>query len=234
MDQGHREGIVAERCALGFGLARALALGTCLIGCASAADEPATDPHAALPYARSVESFTPGASAGYNEDKLPTVVLGPPLGKGTGAGSLDVVSLGRGGEIVVGFGQRTIADGPGADFVVFENAFWPGDDATQVYAELGEVSVSDDGETWLSFACDTTGDAAGHFPGCAGFSPTLSYDPVELVPLEPERTGGDAFDLADVGLSHARFVKIRDLETLDAAGISGGFDLDAVGIVNAE
>lgn len=234
MDQGHRKGVTAERCALGFGLARALALGVCLVGCASEADQPASDPLASLPYARSVESFTPGASAGYNEDKLPGIVLGPPLGKGKGAGSLDVVSLGAGGELVVGFGQRTIVDGAGPDFVVFENAFWPSDDATLVYAELGEVSVSEDGETWLSFACDTAGDGVGRFPGCAGFSPTLSYDPVELVPLDPTRSGGDAFDLADVGLSSARFVKIRDLRTLDAGGNSGGFDLDAVGIVNAE
>jgi hypothetical protein len=234
MDAGHRKVIAAERGALGVGLARALALAVCLVGCASEADEPATDPLATLPYARSVESFTPGASAGYNEDELPAVVLGPPLGIGTGAGSLDVVSLGVGGEIVLGFGQRTIVDGAGPDFVVFENAFWPGDDETLVYAELGEVSVSDDGETWLSFTCDTTGDGAGRFAGCAGFSPTLGYDPVELLPLDPELSGGDAFDLADVGLGRARFVKIRDLHTLAAAGNSGGFDLDAVGIVNVE
>lgn len=233
MDQGERK-VVAERCALGFGLARALALCACLLGCASEADQPASDPRAALPYARSVESFSPGASAGYNEDKLPGIVLGPPLGKGTSAGSLDVVSLGVGGEIVVGFGELAIVDGAGADFVVFENAFWPGDDEELVYAELAEISVSDDGETWLSFECDTTGDGAGHFPGCAGFSPTLSYDAVELVPIEPEQSGGDAFDLADVGLSSARFVKIRDLATLEPAGSSGGFDLDAIGIVNAE
>jgi hypothetical protein len=145
-----------------------------------------------------------------------------------------VLSLGSGGEIVLGFGERAIVDGEGPDFVVFENPFWPSGDKALVYAELGEISISDDGETWQTFACDTAGDGAGSFPGCAGFTPTLKYDPLELDPLEPELTGGDAFDLADVGLSRASFVKIRDLGTLEAAGNSGGFDLDAVGIVHTE
>jgi hypothetical protein len=187
-----------------------------------------------LPYGRSVESFQPGEGAGYHQDKLPAIVLGPPRGLGTDAGSLDVVSLGAGGEIVLGFGDKTIVDGPGADLVVFENPFWPGGDKSKVYAELGEVSVSDDAETWQTFTCDVAGDGAGNFPGCAGFTPTLTYDPLALVPLDPAKTGGDAFDLADLGLTSARFVKVRDLRTLEPAGTSSGFDLDAIGIVNAE
>jgi hypothetical protein len=187
-----------------------------------------------LPYARSVESFEPGVDAGFNQQKLPDIVLGPPGGVVSGGGSLDVLSLGAGGSIVLGFGDKAIIDAPGADFVVFENPFWPGDDPSQVYAELGEVSVSEDGETWQTFACDTTGDGQGHFAGCAGFTPTQKYDPATLVPLDPTQTGGDAFDLAELGVARARFVKIHDLETLEAAGTSAGFDLDAVGIVNLE
>jgi hypothetical protein len=186
------------------------------------------------PYAESVEAFQAGEAAGYNETKLPDIVLGPPQGKGLSAGSLDVVSLGAHGEIVLGFGDQVIVDGPGVDLIVFENSFWPGGDATQVFAELGEVSVSQDGETWHTFPCDTEGDGNARFPGCAGFTPTLEYDPVALVPLDPEQTGGDAFDLADVSLEWARFVRIRDLATLEPAGTSGGFDLDAVGLVNVE
>lgn len=184
-------------------------------------------------YAETVESFEPGRAGGYNEAKLPDIVLGPPRPKG-GSPSLDVLSLGSGGEIVLGFGANGIADGPGPDFVVFENPFWPGGDESQVYAELGEVSVSEDGESWHAFTCDTAGDGAGHFAGCAGFTPTEQYDPQALVPLDPEKSGGDAFDLADLGLQRARFVKIRDLETLPAAGNTGGFDLDAVGVIHAE
>ena len=183
-------------------------------------------------YATSVESFTPGESAGYNADKLPEVVLGPPQGKGTDSGSLDVLSLGSGGEIVLGFGEHAIADGPGPDFVVFENAFWPGGEQSQVYAELGEVSVSEDGKVWQTFTCDTDGDGNGNFSGCAGWTPTLAYDPDALVPLDSEKSGGDAFDLTDIGVAQARWVKIRDLKTLEPAGTSSGFDLDAVGAIH--
>jgi len=142
-----------------------------------------------------------------------------------------VLSLGAGGHIVLGFGERVIADGPGADFVVFENAFWPGGDPSKVFAELGEVSVSDDAETWHAFPCDRAGDGSGNFPGCAGVTPALEYDASRLIPLDPAQSGGDAFDLAELGLPSARYVMIRDLETLQAAGNTGGFDLDAVGII---
>jgi hypothetical protein len=184
-------------------------------------------------YASTVESFEPGLGAGYNQDKLPGIVLGPPLGKGRESGSLDVVSLGAGGEIVLAFGELGIVDGPGPDLVVFENAFWPGGDASAVFYELAEVSVSEDGETWQTFACDSVGDGRGHFPGCAGFTPTLEYDPATLVPLDPALSGGDVFDLADVGLTKARFVKLRDLETLPPGGTTTGFDLDAVAAIHA-
>ena len=185
-------------------------------------------------YATSVESFSPGDGAGYHADQLPDVVLGPPQGKGTDSGSLDVLSLGSGGEIVLGFGAHSLTDGAGPDFVVFENAFWPGGDQSQVYAELGEVSVSEDGETWQAFDCNTSGDGHGRYPGCAGFTPTLVYDANTLLPLDPEKSGGDAFDLADLGVTRARFVKIRDLKTLEPAGMTSGFDLDAVGAIHAE
>lgn len=197
-------------------------------GAGAAPEEPTTSV-----YAASVESFTPGASAGYNQAKMPGIVLGPPVGEGNQSGSLDVVSLGAAGEIVLAFGDFGIVDGPGPDLVVFENAFWPGGDASAVFAELGEVSVSEDGEIWKTFPCDTEGDGEGNFPGCAGVTPTLEYDAEQLIPLDPKLSGGDAFDLADVGLKQARFVKIRDLETLPPGGTSSGFDLDAVGVVHA-
>jgi hypothetical protein len=200
---------------------------------AGAAGQASTGPNPP-PYAESIVSFEPGESAGYNQMKLPVVVLGPPLVTEDGVPSLDVLSLGSGGEIVLGFGKQAIVDGPGPDLVVFENPFWPGGNESQVFAELGEVSVSDDGETWQTFACDSVGDGAGHYPGCAGFTPTLKYDAATLVPLDPAQTGGDAFDLADLGVARARFVKIHDLMTLPPAGTTSGFDLDAVGIVNIE
>jgi hypothetical protein len=196
------------------------------------ADTPAPPPDPNLPYANELVNFEPGAGAGYGQSKLPNVVLGPPSSGGTEHGSLDVLSLGKGGSIVLGFGRFTIADGPGPDFVVFENPFWPGGDSSRVYAEPGEVSVSDDGETWLTFPCAAAGDGEGHFAGCAGVTPTLAYDPESTLPLDPAVTGGDAFDLGALGLTTANFVQIRDVSNYGDAP-TAGFDLDAVGIVNA-
>lgn len=184
-----------------------------------------------LPYASHVVSFEPGEGAGFGGDEMPGVVLGPPDGRGVLSGSQEVVSLGDGGEIVVGFGDREIVDGEGADFVVFENPFWPQGDHEQVYAELGEVSVSEDGETWHTFECTYGVDDDPPYPGCAGWTPTLEYDAEEVVPLDPSLTGGDAFDLADVGLERARYVRIRDLWGIGVEPMVG-FDLDAVGLVN--
>ena len=184
-----------------------------------------------LPYAREIIAFSAGAGAGFGQNDLPEVVLGPPDGKGTGQASLDVLSLGQGGQIVLGFGDKSIVDGEGPDFVVFENPFWVGGDSSQPFAELGEVAVSMDGISWTVFPCDTGGDGAGRFPGCAGWSPTLQYDAFTNLPIDLSVSGGDGFDLADLGISEARFVRVTDLST-DGEMPSAGFDLDAVGLVN--
>jgi hypothetical protein len=185
-----------------------------------------------LPYAGYVVSFEPGEGAGFGQSSLPGIVLGPPAGKGNEAGSLDVLSLGKGGSITLGFEHHAIADLAGPDLVVFENPFWPGGNASAVFAEPGEVSVSEDGETWLTFPCDFADEAEGSFSGCAGVTPTLVYDTSTEAPLDVDVTGGDAFDLADLGLYSAHFVRIRDVSHAGEAP-TAGFDLDAVGIVSA-
>ena len=186
-----------------------------------------------LPYATSVASYEPGANAGFGEDEYPEIVFGPPIGSGPLKQSLDVLSLGVGGEIVLDFGELEIVDGDGPDLIVFENPFWPGGDETAVFAELGEVSVSADGTTWHTFECDTAGIGDGQYPGCAGWTPTEVFDPLEVYPLDPELTGGDAFDLDELDVPRARFVRIRDLAT-SGDGITAGFDLDAVGLIHFE
>ena len=78
-----------------------------------------------LPYATEVVDVVFGDNAGFGQEEFPEIVFGPPDGRGNSSGSLDVLSLGAGGEIVLGFGDRAIVDGPGPDFIVFENSFWP-------------------------------------------------------------------------------------------------------------
>jgi hypothetical protein len=160
-------------------------------------------------------------------------VLGPPNLRDRAGGSLDVLSLGAGGEIVLAFGDHAIVDGPGPDIVVFENAFYPNGDRTKVYAEPGEVAISEDGQTFVSFECQAEGVGDGTYPGCAGVTPTLAYDPLLVDPIDPELTGGDAFDLGALDLARANFVRIRDLST-EGRGSAAGFDLDAVGVVHTE
>ena len=180
-------------------------------------------------YATKVVSHTIGPGGGFGEDRLPAVVLGPPHGGGCCAGSTDVLSLGDGGEIVVGF-DVAIVDGPGTDLIVFENAFQIGGDPDKVFYELGEVSVSDDGVTWQTFPCTAK---AYPFGSCAGWHPTLATPEQPVDVNEPARAGGDPFDLADLGVKHARFVRVRDMLTKAPSGPkTAGFDLDAVAVIH--
>jgi hypothetical protein len=181
-------------------------------------------------FATQVVSFRPGAGASFGHAAMPGVVLGPPQGAGDLRGGTDVVSLGRGGEIVLGF-DHEIVDGPGADFVVFENAFMVPGVEERYWEELGEVSVSDDGETWTTFPCDPLG-ARPHL-GCAGWNPVYANRENGLSPLDPRVAGGDPFDLAMVGVHSARFLRIRDLSTQGLMPPATGFDLDAVGVIHA-
>lgn len=184
-----------------------------------------------------VVSFTPGECAGFGIADMPGIVLGPPVGAGSLAGSFDVVSLGIGGEIVVSFGANAIVDGPGVDFIVFENAFWAAGDPDKPAIDLGEVSVSEDGVTWMTFPCALP-DAGASFGTCAGLRPVYATPTNGISPFDAEKAGGDAFDLAEIGVAKARLLRIRDRATRGCDGVqprpnNAGFDLDAVSIVNA-
>ncbi len=181
-------------------------------------------------YATRVVSFTPGPGAGFGQEKMPDVVFGPPLGGGLAQGSLDVVSLGQGGEIVLAFSENAAVDGPGVDFLVFENAFAVAGGAT-LFRELGEVSVSDDGATWVAFPCDPARPDEG---ACAGRNVVYANPETGVSALAPATAGGDPFDLALVGLARARFVRVRDLSPSISGAPSAGFDLDALALVHAE
>jgi hypothetical protein len=149
---------------------------------------------------------------------------------------VDVVSLGYKGEIVVGFDPNAIIDQPGPDFIVFENAFYAGGDPAKPAADLGEVSVSDDGTTWSTFPCAPA--ASAPFGACAGWHPVYSAPGSGISPVDPATAGGDVYDLADVGLTHARYIRIRDMGSVacpeaGAKPTNVGFDLDAIAIVHA-
>jgi hypothetical protein len=166
-----------------------------------------------------------GAGETFGHDTFPASVLGPPAGGGCCMGSLDVISLGNGGSITLAFAGNAIVDGPGVDFLVFENVFDVGGDPAHPYAELATVEVSADGVTWSAFPCTAK---AYPYGACAGWHPTFAGAESGIDPLDPSVAGGDPFDLADLGVKEARFVRITD-----RADMPGTFDLDAVAIVNA-
>jgi hypothetical protein len=147
------------------------------------------------------------------------------MGGGDNYGSTDVVSLGDQGSIVLAFDDVTLVDGPGPDLLVFENAL-PG------FSEPGLVAVSDDGQTWREWPCDPQ-DADGGDPGCAGVHPVLSNPQNGIGPTDPAVAGGDAFDLADLGVTSARYVRVRDSGFSHYGGTTGGFDLDAIAAVHS-
>lgn len=178
------------------------------------------------PFIDAVVSFEPGESAGYGQDTMPDVVLGSPMAPGGGGGSTDVVSLGREGEIVVRFDDITLIDGDGVDLLVFENAFTG-------WLEPGVVAASEDGVIWQEWPCDVA-NAAENYPGCAGVASVYVNATNGIDATDPDTAGGDAFDLADIGLTRAAFVRVRDAGVREYGGIAGGFDLDAMAVVNGE
>lgn len=199
-------------------------------------------------------------NTGFRFGELPGILLGPPGDSLPVANSVSTLSLGAGGSITLAFDDAILVDGPGPDFIVFENAFFktsvPSDPngSCLVFAEPGAVEVSQDGATWQAFPFDAGALAAvgqdqtpcaalPSLHGLAGLTPTftgnwtVSDDPAAWDPAGTggvSGAGGDAFDLAEIGMSWARFVRITDLDLgTGFAGNAEGFDLDAVVALHA-
>ncbi len=189
--------------------------------------------HAGMPI-DTVLSFTPGSGQdfGHGADVFPENIFGLPSTNASetvpAAAETDILSLGLKGEIIVGVKDYYIVDGDGADFTVFENAFL--NQATEkVFAEPAVISVSVDGIHFVEFPFDSLSLA-----GLAGKTPTHG----DQNPYNPEVSGGDSYDLADLGLNQISWIKIRDVATyasLDEDSpyyyplvMLSGFDLDAV------
>lgn len=184
------------------------------------------------PWADEVVSFTPGEGAGFGQNFFPDNVLGPPdpdpsLSEfNASAKPQELLSLGHGGEIVLAFTDNFIVDGEGPDFTVFENVFLNTFDNNRPFIEAAFVAVSMDGVNFVEFPWDTT-----TFSGFAGVSPVLDNQH----PTDPGVSGGDSFDLADVGLAYAKYVKLTDIGDLKLEGsFNGDFDLDAVVAINSQ
>jgi hypothetical protein len=160
-----------------------------------------------------------------------------------------VVSLGDGGTAIMFF-EIPISDGPGADFAIFENAF--GDQ----FLELAFVEVSSDGKNFYRFPAisllqDTVQIGPYDYKGqpellhnLAGKYRAMFGTPFDLAELK---------DIPGLDIQNIIAVKVIDVKgavrvpcgSLDSRGhfindpwptpfANGGFDLDAVGIINSK
>jgi hypothetical protein len=201
------------------------------------------------------EPAATSAGANFGSSWLPGLVLGPPGDSSPSTGSIAVVSLGHTGSITLAFDDTVIEDGPGPDFIVFENAFFigapPAGPGTPffLFAEPGFVEASADGVEWRLFPHSSTALEASRgaavdqdlfleLTGLAGVTPTFTGNwtlPDDRLIWEAagpggvSGAGGDPFDLASVGLSEARFLRITDTDARNGnPGTAEGFDLDAI------
>ena len=141
-----------------------------------------------------------------------------------------ICALGMDGSITIGFKGKILRDMPGNDFTVFENSFeFLGD---RIFIEPGMVQVSKDGVNFITFPFDSL-----TLQGCAGLTPTNG----EEDPFNPDVSGGNSFDLADVGLDSVIAIRIIDVSSIILnpnhplfSPIVNGFDLDAIVAMHLE
>ncbi len=173
------------------------------------------------PWADGSPAVEYGPGAGYGQSYYPENILGPPDPDATPTypsfGENNLLTLGKDGWVVLEFTDNSIINEPGADFTVFENVMETG---SGYFQECAFVEVSQDGQYWILFPWD-----AATREGLAGLMPTTGEDPTD-----PSVSGGDQFDLEDVGLEWVRFVRLTDCG--DAVSDGGLFDLDAVAAIN--
>ncbi len=131
-------------------------------------------------------------------------------GAGLYSGSLDVAQLNyiisNGNFIILKWKNKIVLNGPGKDFVVFENGFKYSGYTNRFFMDLIIVSVSTDAENWVDFPVDYTfpvesvyTDNPGYWVGFAGKTPVLyNEDSNKTDPFNESLSGGDGFDLEDL------------------------------------
>jgi len=162
------------------------------------------------------------------------------------AGENPMISLGDGGTATLQF-DGTVRNGTGYDFAVFENSF-DGD-----FLELAFVEVSSDGERFVRFPAYSETDTVNGTSAFGYTNPEQIHNLAGKYPL----FYGTPFDLAElqdsagIDVENIRFIRIVDVVgsidprycSRDVMGRkvadpwptpfpSGGFDLDAVGVIH--
>lgn len=174
------------------------------------------------------------------------------LALGRPGGTMDVVSLGDGGNAVLTFASP-IYNGPGPDFAVFENGFANAQNPDTWALELGFVEVSSDGENYFRFPAVTYVQTETQLGNAGSIVPSQLHN----FASKYGAFYGTPFDLDEVEdnelldknkVTHVRIVDVvgciqPEYATYDSEGHvindpwptgfpSSGFDLDAVGVIH--
>lgn len=174
------------------------------------------------------------------------------LATGKPGGALDCISLGDGGVAVLTF-DFPIRNGAGADFAVFENGIKEQEPPFQYFLELAFVEVSTDGKKYVRFP------AVSNTPALEQLNSFGQINPVNIHNLAGKYIAnyGTPFDLQDIrdsagiNLDSINFVRLIDVvgninpkyasydskkqiinDPFPTEFWSGGFDLDAVGVIH--
>lgn len=201
--------------------------------------------------ATQVVSYAAGTGAGVSYQN-PNSALGAPTlmtGAGVDPGAVtpfrpafmpaEIVSVGRGGHLVLAFDGPVFDDARnafGVDLIVYGNSFfsdlaYPGGLVGFHFEEGGSIDVSADGVAWHTVSGAADGGLptmayvdAGPYQVGAGSEPADPARPVNpavtalsllgtdypgVVDAYNGGCGGTRIDLAEVGLSMARFVRVR-------------------------
>lgn len=166
------------------------------------------------------------------------------------AGTAGVVSLGDGGSATLTF-ANPIKDEEGADFAIFENGF-AGTDG-MAFLELGFVEVSSDGVNFVRFPATSLNQETTQF----GSFELMDTRKINNLAGKYVSSYGTPFDLQELeGSANLDIDKVTHIRIIDVVGTidpeyatydahgnvvndpwktdfgSGGFDLDAVGVIH--
>ncbi len=143
-------------------------------------------------------------------------------GGGQNAGGMDVFSLGYqegvDNYLVLSWGGATVHNGPGADFVVFENGFEVGAGSGSFFLDQIVVMLSRDGVTFVPFPHDYVAEDETKYQskpeawqGFGGRYPVkYNVDSNPVDPFDHEAAGGDPFDLDGMPLDGGEGQAIRE------------------------
>ncbi|PJZ56215.1 LIC_13355 family lipoprotein [Leptospira barantonii] len=135
------------------------------------------------------------------------------MGMGSFNGSLDVFTLdtnGAGASLILGWFGKKVQNATGADFIVFENPFQQGGNATTVYLEPVIVEVGNDQTNWCGWNPTYTGGGTFsnnptnwlRFAGLKYVDYNQITNPMNSTTLFASG-GGDSFDLGDANFGNS-------------------------------